>query len=103
MLRNIISKTFIIIANLLFGMNLRYFNGSFICETKVLRDLDLKSKGLTIYAEAKIRLIKSGYSYTEVPFEHIGRKYGSSKAVNIKSLFETLDIIRILVADIYFH
>jgi hypothetical protein len=64
--------------------------GSFSCETgqvylqnesisKDLLKLNLVSKGFTIYAEAKIYLIKNGLSYIEVPFEHIGRKYEKNK------------------------
>ena len=79
--------------NLLLKMHLRYYNGSFLCKTEDLKKIHLISPGFTIYAEAKVHLIKKGAQYIEVPFEHIGRKYGKSKATNIKSVIETLQVI----------
>jgi glycosyltransferase involved in cell wall biosynthesis len=95
--REFVSGFFVKMMNLIFTMNLKYYNGSFICKTKILQDLHLESKGFAIYAEAKVRLIKRGYSFKETPFTHIGRKYGHSKAVNIKSVGHTLNTIIYLV------
>jgi glycosyltransferase involved in cell wall biosynthesis len=100
--RETISGSFVKAMNVFFGMNLKYYNGSFICRTETLRHLKLYSKGFAIYAEAKVRLIKRGSSCYEVPFVHIGRKYGSSKAVNLRSLVHTVDTMLFLVREVYF-
>ncbi len=55
------------------------------------------SKGLAIFAEAKVRLIKKGASFKEVPFEHTGRMHNESKAVSWKSIKETLVTIMLLI------
>ena len=87
--------------NFIFRLGLRYYNGSFICKTSLLRSVPLYCRGMAIYSEAKVRLIKSGSSFIEVPFEHIGRKYGVSKAVSLNSVIDTLATVLVLVKDIY--
>jgi glycosyltransferase involved in cell wall biosynthesis len=99
--RIVISKFFVILMNFLFQLNLKYYNGSFICKVSLLKNLNLKSKGLAIYAEAKVRLLKKGYKYEDVPFEHIKRKFGKSSAVSITSLIDTISTVYELVKDIY--
>jgi len=101
--RRIVSKMFAVAMNMIFGMNLRYFNGCFLCKRKLLQSINLTSSGFAIYAEAKVRLIKAGASIIEVPFNHVGRKHGKSKAVSIKSVIETLITILLLINDIYFR
>ena len=88
--------------NLLFRLRLRYYNSYFIANGKLLKSLPLKSEGFTLFAEAKIRLLKKGVSFTEVPFLYAPRKYGTSKALNKKSLFQAIKIIPVLIGDVYF-
>jgi glycosyltransferase involved in cell wall biosynthesis len=99
--RRFFSWFFIYIMNLILGLKLKYYNGSFLCKSKDLLKLNLVSKGFTIYAEAKIYLIKNGLSYIEVPFEHIGRKYGKTKTANISTVFQTIEFI-LHILKIYF-
>ena len=101
--RRIFSKLFVIAMNIIFGMRLRYFNGCFLCRRELLQSVNLTSEGFAIYAEAKVRLVKAGATYIEVPFEHIGRVHGKSKAVSFKSFWETVRTMRSLVSDIYFR
>jgi len=87
--------------NLIFGLRLRYFNGLFICKKELFKNVKLISKGFAIYAEAKVKLIRNGCSYFEIPFVHTGRVCGQSKAVNLKSVLYTIETIILLVRDIY--
>jgi len=103
-LRRLLSSIFIRLMNLLFRMHLKYFNGAFICKTKLLKSLMLTSKGFAIYAEVKVRLVNRGYTIAEIPFTHTGRSAGVTKAVNMKSVIQTIETILNLVGDIYiFH
>jgi dolichol-phosphate mannosyltransferase len=86
-----ISKTFVVAMNAAFGLRLKYYNGSFICRTEALRAVPLTAKGFAVYAEAKVRMIRKGMTFAEIPFDHIGRKYGVSKAVSAKSVMHTLE------------
>lgn len=99
--RRLVSRAFVLVMNTLFRLRLRYFNGSFMCKTKRLQAISLSSRGFAIYAEAKVRLLKQGATYKEVPFEHIGRKYGRSKAVTMQSVFDTIYTVMALLRDHY--
>jgi dolichol-phosphate mannosyltransferase len=101
--RRVISKSFIILMNFVFGLHLKYFNGCFISKTENLRNLKLICPGLAIYSEIKIRLIKRGATYKEVPFVHIKRKSGKSKAVSVKSINDTLYTFFCLIRDVYLY
>ena len=98
-LRRLFSKSFTLLMNLLFRLNLKYYNGSFICKSELLKKLPLKSQGMAVYAEAKVRLLKKGYSYLEIPFTHTGRKHGKSTAVSGNSIRQTLLTIYYLLTD----
>lgn len=95
--RRILSDMFVLCMNILFKMNLRYYNGTFICKTDLLKGVDLTSTGFAIYAEAKVRLIRSGKTYIEIPFVHTGRKSGHSKAISVKSFIQTCQTITNLI------
>lgn len=99
--RRILSEIFTVLMNFLFRLKLKYYNGTFICKTEVLSKVNLASKGFAIYAEAKVRLLKRGYSVKEISFEHVGRKFGYSKNVNSRSFFQALQTLAHLLWDVY--
>ena len=100
--RRVVSKLFVFIMNTLFCLRLEYYNGAFICRTQVLKTIPIKSVGLATLAECLVRMIKAGYSYKAIYFEHIGRKTDHSKAFKLKSIWAVATTIGILVKDIYF-
>lgn len=99
--RRILSGGFIWLMNRLFGLNLIYYNGYLAAKTALLRSVPIRSKGFAIFAEIKVRLLTRGASHKEIPFTHIGRQHGASKAVSWKSFFQTVRTIGILVWDRY--
>ena len=101
--RRIISKMFVVVMNTLFQLKLHYYNGAFICRTQVLKTIPIKSVGLATLAECLVRMIKAGYSYKAIYFEHIGRKSDRSKAFNFKSILAVANTITILLNDIYLN
>jgi len=100
--RRFVSKTFVVVMNLLFGLNLKYYNGAFICRTSLLKAVPIKSTGLAALAECIVRLLKRGVSWQPIYFEHIGRRHEKSKAFNLKSINAVSKTIWILWRDIYF-
>jgi len=100
--RRAVSKTFVVIMNLLFGLKLKYYNGAFICRTSLLKAVPIKSTGLAALAECIVRLLKQGVGWRAIYFEHIGRQHEKSKAFNFKSINAVLKTIWILWLDIYF-
>jgi glycosyltransferase involved in cell wall biosynthesis len=100
--RRAVSKIFVIVMNLLFGLKLKYYNGSFICRTSLLKSIPIKSTGLAALAECVVRLCKQGVSWRAIYFEHVGRQHEKSKAFNLKSIKAVLKTVWILWVDIYF-
>lgn len=100
--RRIVSRTFIFVMNTLFGLKLEYYNGAFICRTQVLKTIPMKSVGLATLAECLVRMIKSGYSYKTIYFDHVGRKTEKSKAFKLKNVAAVVNTVGILIKDIYF-
>ncbi len=66
-LRRIVSKLFVCIVNLLFGLTVRYYNGPAMFRTDILRAVPITTFSFAFVAEIVVRLIKRGHSYIEVP------------------------------------
>lgn len=101
LIRRFLSRGFVNLMNLVFGLHLTYYNGYIACKTDLLRSIPIQSEGFAIFAEIKVRLLSRGATYKEIPFTHTGRKHGESKAVSWKSFLQTLRTIGILVWDSY--
>ena len=101
--RRLLSRTFTMMMNALFGMHLRYFNGCFICRRDILEALTIRSQGLTAHAECLVKLIKQGHSYLEIPFIHVPRHAGRSTALSFKSIKATMAAVFLLYKDIYWR
>jgi len=99
--RRLVSKAFVVLMNLLFGLKLKYYNGAFICKTALLKTIPIKSTGLAALAECIIRLLKQGVAWRAIYFEHAGRRHEQSKAFNKKSICAVLKTIWVLWRDIY--
>lgn len=101
-IRRILSRTFVLLMNTLFGLNLTYYNGYIACKTELLRSIPITSEGFAVFAEIKVRLLSRGVTHKEIPFAHIARKHGQSKAVSWKSFLQTIRTISALVRDRFF-
>lgn len=95
--RRILSGGFIWLMNQLFGLNLIYYNGYLAARTELLRSIPIEAEGFAIFAEIKVRLLTRGATHKEIPFTHIGRQHGESKAVSWKSFFQTVRTIGMLL------
>lgn len=86
--RRLISKAFTKFLNLLFGLNMKYYNGITIYPTKLLKKITVKTYGFTFNAEILIKLVKSGHSYTE-----LGIRINPAKKTNIFRLKNVSSVI----------
>jgi glycosyltransferase involved in cell wall biosynthesis len=82
-IRRVLSGGYVGLLNSLFGLQMKYYNGAFICRAHKLRAMPIKSDGLTVLAECLIRQVKSGASYHSIVFDHTGRKSEQSKALRL--------------------
>lgn len=99
--RQVISKIFVVVMNILFKLNLKYYNGAFICKRELLLSIPIKSTGLAALAECLVRLLKKGVRYRTIYFEHAGRRHERSKAFTFKSIKAIAKTIGILFYDVY--
>ncbi|MFN8632826.1 MAG: glycosyltransferase family 2 protein [Chloroflexota bacterium] len=67
--------------NVLFGYNLKYFQGPAVYPTELARVLPIGTTGFFFATEMLLNALMMGYSCVEVPLVHHERSYGHSKAV----------------------
>lgn len=99
--RRIFSNLFTSIYNILFKMNLKYYNGPAVFRTNLLLDIDLVSRFFSYHAEAVTRYLKKGYSYVEVGGKLRDRETGESKALNFYNFVGVLVGTICLFLDVY--
>jgi hypothetical protein len=91
--RRLVSHTFTLILNLLFGLRLHYYHGLTLYPTELLRDNAITTSGFASMSEALLRAIHQGFSMVAVPCEIEERASGESKALsghNLKSVVGTI-------------
>ena len=83
--RQLISRTYTEILNLLFGLRLKYYNGANIYKRELLKQVTMTSKGYGLFAEILIQMVKSGHDYIEVGMHNEEQVRGNSKAFQLKN------------------
>ena len=91
--RRVISRAFVILINTLFGLRLRYYNGTCVLKTKELKELKLTTFGFAYMASILVRLIRSGATYVEVGVDITQRETGASQAFTLKNIVSVLSAI----------
>jgi glycosyltransferase involved in cell wall biosynthesis len=98
--RRFVSRCFTILCNILFGLNLRYYNGICIYPRRILQAVPMACDNFAYMAEIIIYLVKSGVRYIEVPMEI--KPTTASAAFKIRSVFEVLGTLASLFWKIHF-
>ena len=101
--RRIISRTTITFVNLLFGLNIRYYNGPVLHKSEIIKSIPLTTDSFAYQIEALVRLLKSGYSYTEVGFNIQIRVYGKTKTFRLKNVINVITTLFRLCREINFN
>lgn len=91
--RRLVSKSFTNTMNLLFGLNMKYFNGLTIYPIEFLNRNPISTFGFGFQSEALIKALKLGYSFIEIGLPIDERTAGGSKAVNIKNIVSVVKTI----------
>ena len=84
--RKVLSKCFTKILNLITGFNLKYYNGTVLYKTDLIRSIDFSAKYHTFQAEALIKLLKLKNSFVEVPVLVNWNKLHKSNAFKIENI-----------------
>jgi glycosyltransferase involved in cell wall biosynthesis len=83
--RRIISRTFVLLVNLLTGFRVRYYNGFCVYPTQRLKSMTV-SKGFAYAAQIIVKLLNEGYTYVEVPMITRMREHGTTSAFKLRNL-----------------
>lgn len=92
-LRFLLSKTFTLIINSLFFLNVKYYNGLVLHKGNLIRDINIDTNGFAYQVFALVTLLKKGASVFNVKIEVKERKSGKSSALKFKNIIEVLSSI----------
>lgn len=84
--RRVFSRCSTALMNTLFGLRLRYYNGTVVHRLATLRSVHVENHGFLYQAETLVRLIKGGASYVETGIAIRSRPGGKSKVLKWKNL-----------------
>jgi glycosyltransferase involved in cell wall biosynthesis len=96
--RRLISQVYTRALNFLFGLNLKYYNGTNVYKTEIIKKLNIQNSGFAFNAETLIRLIKRGSSYIEVPAEI--KPTTKTSSLKIKNIYRVIKTILTLFLNV---
>ncbi len=82
--RRILSKTYVSLINLSAGLNLRYYNGSCVHRTDILKKIEDRNDNLVYMAKLLVQLIKAGHSYKEIPI-YLQERKGKPSVLTVRN------------------
>lgn len=91
--RIFLSKLYTSILNIIFFLNMKYYNGTPIYKKEDIINLKIQSNGFAFYIEILISLMIKKKTYVFVPVNNFDRQNGESSALNIKNLLEICIVI----------
>jgi len=99
--RHLVSRVYVGLLNHLFGLHIRYYNGTVIHRTTNLKDLPIKTSSFAYQAEILVKLLCAGKSFVEVPIKIEPPKVGRrSRAFRWKNVVEVGRTLGALFVDI---
>jgi glycosyltransferase involved in cell wall biosynthesis len=99
LLRRVISQNFTRVMNLLFGLQVKYFNGPNIYRSASIKQVKMSTDSYGLFAETLVRLLKSGHNYVEVGVPNRD-KHSNSKALRMKNFIQVGQLIFKLFWDV---
>lgn len=98
--RRVISRLFVLGMNTLFGLDLRYYNGTCLIKSGLLKKIPLKTWGFAYMAAILVRLLSSGASFVEVGVDISQRSKGRTKAFRVKNIVSVFSAIASLFWEV---
>lgn len=104
MYRRFLSVTFRTMINVIFGLNIKYFNGPCFFRRSVLKTAEMTTDGPAYMAEILVQLVRrKNISYVEVPMLMKAREYGKSNILKWKNVYLIGKTMFGLIYRIYFR
>ena len=102
-IRKIISKSFVALLNLIFRLNLHYYNHYVLHKKALINAVNLHTDSYAFEAEALIKLIKSGHSYIEIGVIDNFENDVKTKAFRLKNMAGVVLFLFRTIYEIYFR
>ncbi|HHT9131917.1 MAG TPA: glycosyltransferase family 2 protein [Candidatus Tripitaka californicus] len=99
--RQIVSRLYTTALNLIFGLDMKYYNGPFVYRCTAVQRIPVTTGGFAYLASNLIRMLKMGHSFIEVGIPLEERKHGSSKAITVFNSIVVAKTIFLLFLEIY--
>ena len=101
MLRRVLSRTFVSLLNVSFGLNLRYYNHSVLHRRDLLEAVQIRTSSYAFQAEAIIKLLRSGCSYVEVEVEDRFEADAPTKTFSLSNVFGVACFLATTLYDVH--
>ena len=88
--RKFASYIFTLIINILFGYNLKYYNGIPVIKRSVLNSINITSKSPLFMAEIVLKILKLGLNYDQRIIYYQERREGKSSIFNFMTIMKTI-------------
>jgi len=98
--RRWVSRSFVILLNLLFGVRLRYYTGPCVYRAEAAKKLRPIAHGSMMVPELLLRLIKAGETYIQVDIRPKRRTAGTTKTFRISNIVYVASSVLRLWVDI---
>jgi len=99
-MRRAISRLFVILVNLLFGLNVRYYNGLVLHRLDLLRQITIETNGFAYQAEALVKLLKRGASYHQIPVPVADHGDRNTRAFRIRNVIRVVRTLAKLFIEV---
>jgi glycosyltransferase involved in cell wall biosynthesis len=85
--RNAVSRSYVRLLNGLFGLGLRYYNGTVVHRTDLVRRVTITTDSFAFQAEALVKVLRAGASFVEVAVEVDPKPERETKAFRVKNVY----------------
>lgn len=98
--RRIISRSFSLVMNIVFGLRLRYYTGPCVYKSEIIKSIKVTTQGSAAIAETLLRSVKLGHTYVSVGLYPLKRTSGRTKSFRLKNFLNIGRAITKLFWDI---
>jgi len=99
--KRLVSRSYTMVLNLLFGRMIRYYNGLTIYPTEFLAQGPLETHGFGFQAEALLKAVASGYSFLEITLPVDVKNLPLSRSITVANIADATMTIMRLVWEFY--
>jgi hypothetical protein len=99
--RRLLSSAYTAILDALFGLDLKYFNGTVVHRTALVRSVRMTTGGFAYQAEILIRLLKRGATHVQVGVPITERQGGRSAALRARNVAAVFSTVARLIWEIH--